>query len=277
MTVGVKERMTRAILYLVLAVVSVIQLAPFAWMILSSFKSRQETFAFPPVWFPQVPTLEGYRFIAEHFPVLRFAVNSVIVTSAVVILNLVLDSIVAYPLARHRFPGRNIVFWTILATMMVPFHLVLIPTFIIIVRLHWVNTYWGVVLPYAMNAFNIFLLIQYFKTIPQELSKAARIDGCSELGILFRIIWPLSKPVLITVGVLTFIQTWNLFLWPLIVLQDQSMRTLPLALATLKGVHGTEWNALMAMATIISLPMVALFVWLQRHIVAGLAQTGLKG
>jgi multiple sugar transport system permease protein len=277
MTVGVKERMTRAILYLVLAAVSVIQLAPFAWMILSSFKSRQEAFAYPPVWFPSAPTLEGYRFVAENFPVLRFAANSVIVTSAVVILNLVLNSIVAYPLARHRFPGRNIVFWTILVTMMVPFHLILIPTFIIVVRLHWVNTYWGVVLPYAMNAFNIFLLVQYFKTIPQELSKAARIDGCSELGILFRIIWPLSKPVLITVGVLTFIQTWNLFLWPLIVLQDQSMRTLPLALATLKGVHGTEWNALMAMATIISLPVVALFVWLQRHIVAGLAQSGLKG
>jgi len=272
-----KQWISKTVIYAILIVVTVIELAPFLWMILSSFKTRLEAFAFPPIWVPHAPTLEGYRFIAEQFPLLRLALNSIIITVAVVILNLVLNSIVAYPLARHRFPGRNLVFWIILATMMIPFNLILIPLFILVVRLHWVNTYWGVILPYAMNAFNIFLFVQYFKTIPQELSKAARIDGCSELGILFRIIWPLSKPALITVGILTFIQTWNLFLWPLIVLQDQTMRTLPLTLATLKGVHGTEWNALMAMATIISLPVVLLFVWLQKYIVAGMAQTGLKG
>jgi multiple sugar transport system permease protein len=264
-------------LYTILIIVAVIQVAPFAWMILSSFKTRQEAFAFPPIWVPHIPTVEGYRFVADNFPLLLFAANSVIITTAVVFLNLVLNSIVAYPLARHRFPGRDLIFWTILVTMMVPFHLILIPMFIVIARLEWVNTYWGVILPYAMKAFNIFLFVQYFKTIPMELSKAARIDGCSELGILFRIIWPLSKPVLITVGILTFIETWNLFLWPLIVLQEQTMRTLPLALATLKGVHGTEWNALMALATIISVPVVLLFIWFQRYIVAGLAQTGLKG
>jgi multiple sugar transport system permease protein len=264
-------------LYAILIVVAVIQVAPFVWMILSSFKTRQEAFAFPPIWVPHAPTVEGYRFVADNFPLLLFAANSVIITAAVVFLNLVLNSIVAYPLARHRFPGRDLIFWTILVTMMVPFHLILIPMFIVIARLEWVNTYWGVILPYAMNAFNIFLFVQYFKTIPMELSKAARIDGCSELGILFRIIWPLSKPVLITVGILTFIQIWNLFLWPLIVLQEQTMRTLPLALATLKGVHGTEWNALMALATIISVPVVLLFIWFQRYIVAGLAQSGLKG
>ena len=264
-------------LYTILIIVAVIQVAPFAWMILSSFKTRQEAFAFPPIWVPHIPTVEGYRFVADNFPLLLFAANSVIITTAVVFLNLVLNSIVAYPLARHRFPGRDLIFWTILVTMMVPFHLILIPMFIVIARLEWVNTYWGVILPYAMNAFNVFLFVQYFKTIPMELSKAARIDGCSELGILFRIIWPLSKPVLITVGILTFIQIWNLFLWPLIVLQEQTMRTLPLALATLKGVHGTEWNALMALATIISVPVVLLFIWFQRYIVAGLAQTGLKG
>ncbi len=272
-----KQWTKKAAVYAVLIVAAAIQVAPFAWMILSSFKNRREAFAFPPIWIPHAPTIEGYRFVAENFPLLRFALNSVIITSAVVILNLVFNSIVAYPLARHRFPGRNLIFWTILATMMIPFHLILIPLFIIVVRLHGVNSYWGAILPYAMNAFNIFLFVQYFKTIPQELSKAARIDGCSELGILFRIVWPLSKPVLITVGILTFIQTWNLFLWPLIVLQEQTMRTLPLALATLKGVHGTEWNALMALATIISVPVVLLFIWLQKHIVAGLAQTGLKG
>ncbi len=264
-------------LYTILIIVAVIQVAPFAWMILSSLKTRQEAFAFPPIWVPHIPTVEGYRFVADNFPLLLFAANSVIITTAVVFLNLVLNSIVAYPLARHRFPGRDLIFWTILVTMMVPFHLILIPMFIVIARLEWVNTYWGVILPYAMKAFNIFLFVQYFKTIPMELSKAARIDGCSELGILFRIIWPLSKPVLITVGILTFIETWNLFLWPLIVLQEQTMRTLPLALATLKGVHGTEWNALMALATIISVPVVLLFIWFQRYIVAGLAQTGLKG
>lgn len=263
--------------YAVLSLAALIQIAPFIWMVLSSIKTRQEAFAFPPIWLPSNPTFEGYSFIAEFFPLMRFAVNSIVVTGIVVVLNLVLCSIVAYPIARHRFPGRNLVFWTILGTMMVPFHLILIPMFIIVARLNWVNTYWGAILPYAMMAFNIFLFIQYFKTIPMELSKAARIDGCSELGILFRIIWPLSKPVLITVGILTFIQTWNLFLWPLIVLQQQSVRTLPLALATLKGVHGTQWNALMALATVISAPAVLLFLWLQKYIVAGLAQTGLKG
>ena len=272
-----KQRTKKTAVYAILIVAAAIQVAPFAWMILSSFKTRLEAFAFPPIWIPRAPTLEGYRFIAKYFPLLRFAANSVMITAAVVMLNLILCSIVAYPLARHRFPGRNLILWTILATMMVPFHLILIPLFIIVVRLHWVNTYWGAILPYTMNAFNVFLFVQYFKTIPMELSKAARIDGCSELGILFRIIWPLSKPVLITVGILTFIQTWNLFLWPLIVLQEQTMRTLPLALATLKGVHGTEWNALMAQATLISIPVVLLFIWLQKYIVAGLAQTGLKG
>ncbi len=272
-----KQLLKKTTIYAVLVVAVVIQAAPFIWMILSSFKTRMEAYAFPPIWMPKTLTIEGYRFIAEYFPLLRFAANSVIVTTAVVILNLVLCSIVAYPLARHHFPGRDIIFWTILATMMVPFHLILIPMFIIVTRLHLVNTYLGAILPYGLSAFNVFLFVQYFKTIPMELSKAAYIDGCSELGILFRIIWPLSKPVLITVGILTFIQTWNLFLWPLIVLQEQSMRTLPLALATLKGVHGTQWNALMAQATIISVPVVILFTFLQKYIVAGLARTGLKG
>jgi ABC-type glycerol-3-phosphate transport system permease component len=272
-----KQFSKKAMIYAILLIAAAIQVAPFVWMILSSFKTRLEAFAFPPIWIPKTLTTEGYRFIAEYFPLFRFAANSVIITAAVVILNLIFCSIVAYPLARHRFPGRDLIFWTILATMMVPFHLILIPMFIIVTRLHLVNTYLGAILPYAMSAFNIFLFVQYFKTIPLELSKAARIDGCSELGILFRIIWPLSKPVLITVGILTFIQTWNLFLWPLIVLQKQSMRTLPLALATLKGVHGMQWNALMAQATIISVPVVLLFTFLQKYIVAGLAQTGLKG
>jgi ABC-type glycerol-3-phosphate transport system permease component len=272
-----KKFAMRMIVYAILAGAAAIQVAPFIWMVLSSFKTRMEVFAFPPIWIPRTLTLEGYRFIAENFPLLRFAANSILITGVVVILNLVLCSVVAYPLARHHFPGRDLIFWTILATMMVPFHLILIPMFIIVTRLHLVNTYLGAILPYGMSAFNIFLFVQYFKTIPMELSKAARIDGCSELGILFRIIWPLSKPILITVGILTFIQTWNLFLWPLIVLQKQSMRTLPLALATLKGVHGTQWNALMAQATIISVPVVILFTFLQKYIVAGLARTGLKG
>lgn len=265
------------VVYTILIVAAAIQIAPFLWMILSSFKTRLEIFAFPPIWIPRAPAIEGYRLIAERFPLLRLAANSIIITLLVVILNLVFGTITAYPLARHRFPGRNIIFWTIVASMMVPFHLILIPMFIIVVRMGWANTYQAAILPYAMDAFNIFLFVQYFKTIPMELSKAARIDGCSEMGILFRIVWPLSKPALVTVGILTFIKIWKLFLWPMLVLQEQTMRTLPLSLATLKGVHGTQWNALMAMATIITLPVVALFIWLQKYIVAGLAQTGLKG
>ncbi|WP_375387649.1 carbohydrate ABC transporter permease [uncultured Amnibacterium sp.] len=254
----------------------VVAVVPFLWMLSVSFRTEADVFANPGSLLPGAWTLHGYIGVWEQLPFLRLVLNTVVFAGVTTILTLVLDSLCAYALARLRFRGRNVAFVLVIATLMVPFQVTLIPVFIELFHLGWLNTYQGLIIPRATSAFGIFLLRQSFLTIPAELDEAARIDGAGHLRIYARVILPLSKPALATVGLLNFMALWNDLLWPLIVTSDAEMRTLPAGLTLFGGAHVTDHAVLLAGATISLLPLAVAFFLAQRFFVEGVATTGMK-
>lgn len=267
------------LLYAALLILSVIVIAPLLWMISTSFKATGDATAMPPQWIPPNPSAEGYRtlFADAQAPVLRWLGNSVLVAVLHTALVLVTAAAAAYPLARMEFRGRRIVFAMIITTLFIPGFVFLMPNYLIVDRLDWLDSIWALVVPGAASAFGVFFLRQFFASLPEALEEAALIDGAHRFQIFTRIVLPLSRAPLATLGVLTFLTSWNDFLWPLYVLFNPEQLTLPAGLATLRGSYATDYPAIMAGAAVASIPVLILFAFVQRYVIAGVARSGLKG
>lgn len=267
------------VLYMLLAVVMIAWGAPVLWMLVTSFKPESEIFHFPISWIPASPTLQYYINLFEQFPVMLWFRNSFVVAFITTLLTLVVDSLAAYPLARIQFRGRRIVVLVILATFLLPAEISLVPLFLGLSQLGIADSYFSLSVPLAANAFGVFLLMQFFQTVPTELEDAAMIDGCSRFGFFTRILLPLSQPALVTVTIFAFVGSWNNFFWPLIVSNSDDTRTLPVGLSVMVAGAGMamHYGILMAAAAVATLPALAFFLALQRYFVKGIATTGIKG
>jgi multiple sugar transport system permease protein len=270
------RRGPRVLLAVFLLLGALAVLFPFVWMVLTSFKPENEVITYPPHLLPRHPSLQAYKDVWTQISFARLFANSVIFAGAVTLASLTFDSLTAYALARLRFPGREIVFWLILATLMVPFQVLLVPVFLQVYHFGWLNTYQGLIIPRATNGFGIFMLRQFFMSIPPSLDEAARIDGAGEFYIFRRITLPLSLPALATLGIFHFTFNWNDFLWPLVITSSDNMRTLPAGLAVFSGQHETQYNLMMAGAVLTLLPLLVAFIFLQRYFVRGIALSGIK-
>lgn len=264
-------------LYLFLIVSVVIMVFPFFWMVISSIKPRAELLTYPPSFIVHRPTFESYQELFELVPMLRYILNSLFVATTITITNLLLSSLAGYAFAKHKFFGRDKLFLLVLGSMMIPWQVNIIPGFIIVKNLGWLNSFQGLIIPAMVNAFGIFFMRQFISTIPNDLIDAAKIDGLSEFYIFSRLILPLCKPALATLAIFTFMQQWNNFVWPLIIIHESDMRTVPLSLAVLNAQFGTSFGLLMAGSTVAIAPMILAFLILQKFIVRGIVLSGLKG
>ncbi|CAL9319765.1 carbohydrate ABC transporter permease [Streptomyces sp. R02] len=253
---------------------------PFLWMALSAFKTRRDLTASPPVWIPSEWTLSNFTALLDQLDMPRYFLNSLIVAVLVTLCNLLFCSMLGYALAKLQFTGRSKVFGVVLAALMVPGNLLILPLYVLMTRLGLIDTYAGLVLPFAAGAFGVFLMRQFMQSIPDELLEAARIDGAGEWYIFWRIVLPLVKPALATLTIFTFLGSWNNFVWPLIATNDPDKYTLPVALATFANdpnrTVGGGNGMLMAGSLLVVLPVLFVFVVLQRHFTQGIATAGLK-
>jgi len=273
----------RAVLYTALILTSLAMIAPFYWAVATSFKPTPDVFASPPKLIPSPWTLQGYRDVFTLLPFPRYLLNSVIVTGAIVALNIVFDTAAAYAFAKLRFPGRNLLFFLLLITLMVPYQVNLIPLYRLMVSLHkispalGVNTYSAMILPSMIQVFGIFLMRQFLQSIPDEVLESARVDGASELQILRKLVFPIAAPGMATLAIFTFLGAWNDFLWPLIVTNSDTVRTLPVGLALLARKNTVNWTDTMAGTVLAAGPMILVFLILQRRFIEGLTAGSVKG
>jgi multiple sugar transport system permease protein len=266
------------VLYVLLAIGLVLMVAPFIWMVLGSFKPQGEFLRLPPTWLPEQPTTGNYERLVQQLDMPRFFFNSIVVAAAVTVGNLIFAPMLGYALAKLRFVGKRLLMGLVLATLMLPGAAILVPQFVLMSALGLVNSYPALILPFLAGPFGVFLTRQFFSGLPDELLEAARIDGASEFRIFWTIAMPLAGPVLATLGILTFLGSWNSFIYPLVMAQEPEMYTLPVALATFAtGQYQADHGMLMAGALVLVLPILIIFVLLQRWITEGIATTGLKG
>jgi multiple sugar transport system permease protein len=272
-----RDRAAKIVLHTILAVCALVVVGPFLWLAISSVKPEGEIRRIPPTWWPEQLTLDHYRqlFTGLDFP--QFFLNSVVVAVAVSLGNLVFCSALGYALAKLRFPGKRLLFALVLGLLMVPGMVLFVPQFVLVSNLGLVNTYAGLILPYLAGPFGVFLMRQFLLSIPDDLLEAARVDGAGEFRIFWKIVLPLCRPALATLGILTFLASWNNFLWPLVVATTEDRYTLPVALALYSvGQNRIEFGLVLAGAVAVLLPVVIVFVLLQRHFLRGIATTGLK-
>ena len=272
-----KLHLRRVLAHLFLLIGAVTMVVPFLWMLSTSLKSDQQAYIFPPIWIPDPIVWQNYKTVWEALPFDRFLINSTIVSIFVTFGQLLTCSLGAFAFARLRFPGRDKLFVLYLATMMIPFQVTMIPVFILVKWLKWLDSFQGLIIPMIFSAYGTFLLRQFFLTIPSELEDAAEIDGCGYFRIYWTIMLPLSKPALATLGIFVFMWSWNNFLWPLLIVNSLEMKTLPLGLAYFLGQYTIYWNLLMAGTTIALLPILVVFFFAQRYFIEGITLTGLKG
>ena len=264
-------------IYVVLTGGLVLLVGPFLWMLLGSFRPDRELKQVPPSWLPQDPTLDNYRTLFTELDFPTFFFNSAVVAIAITLGNLVFCSMLGYALAKLNFPGKRVIFALVLGTLMVPGLVTLVPLFVLVSNLGMVNSLPGLIFPFLAGPFGVFLMRQFIQSLPDELIQAARIDGAGEGRIFLSIILPLCKPALATLGILTFLTSWNNFLWPLVVAQSEEKYTLPVALAIYsRGENSSNYGLLMAGSVAIIIPVLAVFLILQRHFVQGIAMTGIK-
>jgi multiple sugar transport system permease protein len=250
---------------------------PLVQMILTSLKTDADIRKFPPDILPTHPTLDGFIGLFTESDVLRWIANSVIVATSAVAGQLVLCSLAGYGFARLRFAGRGIGFVAVIATMMIPTQLLMIPTYIMFTKIGIVNTLPSIIVPWLTSAFGVFLMRQFFLSLPVELEEAARLDGCSQFGVFWRIVLPLAKPALATLAIFTLLGSWNDLIWPLISISDDRWYTLQLGLANFQGTRRTQWQLLMAGNVVATVPLVAFFLIAQKHFIATMTFSGLKG
>ena len=263
--------------YILLVFFALLVLTPLFWVVSASFKPSGEIFSYPPTFFPQEPTLENFTRLFEEIPIVQYIVNSTFLATSHTLLLLAIATMGGFAFAKYSFRGRGVLFAIVLGSMMIPFHLVLVPLFTLLYKFGWLDTYQGVILPYlASSGFGVFLMRQFILGIPTDLVDAARIDGSSEFGIYWRVILPTVKPAMGALSIFGFLGAWNEFLWPMIVLRDADKYTLPLGLASLLGVYSQEYGMLMAGTLLSILPIMALFLVMQKEFVQGITLGAVK-
>lgn len=267
---------SHALLHLVLIVLGVLALTPFVWMVATSLKGPTEVFTATPTFIPKAWRWQNYADAFEQVPFARFYLNTVIVTATRVAGQIFFSALAAYAFARLRFPGRNILFFAILAVMMVPGQVTLVPNYVLLKELRWLDTYQGLIIPSLFSAFGTFLLRQFFMSIPQDLIDASVIDGCNPFQSFWNVALPLARSTLIAFGVLVTLWSWNDFLWPLIITKSTDMQMLSVGIAYFQGQFVSNFAVMMAAATLSTLPMIIVFIFGQRQLIEGITMSGLK-
>ena len=264
------------VLYALFTLVALVFTLPFFLMLSSAFKTSAEILRIPPTLIPQDPSLSSFRTVIDEAPYFRWFANSLLVSSAITVLVLFTCSLAGYIFAKFEFPGRDAIFVVLLMTMMVPFPVLLIPSYLVVNELGLINSLWALILPAMVSAFGICLMRQFIAGIPTDLIEAARLDGASEWAIYARIVVPLARPPMAALGIFTFLGAWNDYLWPLIVINDLEKSTLPLALTFFNSQHAQRYDLVMAAASMAVIPVIIVFVIFQRQIVNALVLAGLK-
>jgi multiple sugar transport system permease protein len=272
----VKRRRGTLVASGVLVSIACVTLLPFYWMLSSSLRTMETMFSLPIRWIPWPPNWNSYVLAWQAQDFSRYFLNSGFVAVAITLSNLLLCSLAGYSLTKFHYRGRGVMFLAILSTMMLPLEVTMVPLFLIVKRLDWANSYQGLIVPFLVDGFGVFLMRQYMMSIPKDLIDSARIDGASELRIFWTIVLPLCKPALVALAVFTFREAWDMYIWPLIIITKDSLRTLPLGISLFMSSYGTSWDQLMAIAVLGTLPMILLFFFLQRAFIQGIAATGLK-
>jgi multiple sugar transport system permease protein len=268
----------KLISHLILISAGFIFVFPFYWMISTSLKAPSEIFSWPPIMVPEVLKWSNYHEVINSIPIIRMFLNSLFVSLTVTFGTVVFCALAAYSFARINFPGRELLFKVYLGTMMVPGMVTMIPMFVIMKNFGWIDTYYALIVPgFFGNAFGTFLLRQFFMTLPTQLDDAARIDGCSYFGIFYRILLPLMKPPLAALSIFTFMAVWNDFLWPLVMIQTEELKTLSIGLASFQGMYATQYHLLMAGAVISVIPVLIAYLTSQKYFIEGITLTGMKG
>lgn len=279
MKLSTKKVISKILIYLIVILGAITMLIPFLWMISTSLKSGPETIKIPPIWIPKVLRWSNYVAAWHAAPFDQYFINSIIVTVVTTLGQLFTSILAAFAFSKLKFWGKNIIFMIFLGTMMVPSEMLIIPNFVTLSRMHLINTYPALILPYLASFFTVFTLRQTFQAVPDQIYYAAKIDGASDWRFLWTILVPLSKSGITAVAVLQVISCWNAFMWPLIVTNSNTMRTLPVGLQAFTTDAGTTYQLLMAASTFVIIPMVILYLFLQKYIIAGISKSGsgLKG
>lgn len=272
-----KLNISKFILYFVLIGICLVTLTPFIWMIAASFMQPGASSTFPPRLIPKDPTFEHYESLFIRLNIFRYILNSFVVAISTTLISLFVNSMAGYAFAKYRFPGRDKLFRLLLAAMVIPAQVTMLPLFLMLNKMGLVNSYWGVIIPGMASIFGIFLIRQYIFSIPDSLIEAARMDGANDFSIYWKVILPLCKPILVTLAIFSFMGSWNDFLWPLIVMTKDSMYTLPVALAGLMGEHTQDTELMMAGSVITILPVMIVFMVLQKYYIRGIMLGGVKG
>lgn len=262
--------------YAALIAIGFTMLIPFLWMVLGSFKNIREVMQFPPTFIPNEPTLSNYKEVFTRLPFARYYLNTIITSVIPTVVTVLTASMAGFGFAKYKFVGRGFIFWLILATMMIPYPVTIVPLYVMAYRAGLVNTYTGLIVVSLSSAFGIFMMRQFCMTIPDDLLDAARIDGSSEFGIYAKIIMPLTKPALATLTIFTFTGNWNAYIWPLLMINSDRLRTLSLAIPLFNGQYQSFPNLVYAASTMAVLPVIILFLFNQRYFTEGIAMSGLK-
>ena len=271
------EIIRKGITYFILICGAVFILLPFVWMIITSLKPFNEVLLMPPKWIPSKIQWENYVEAFHTVPFFRYFRNSVIVTVCITVSELITTILAAFAFSQLKFKGKHVLFMMLVATMMVPGEILVIPNFVTLANLEWIDTYKALIAPWGASVFSIFLLRQQFVSIPQSYYKAAKVDGCWDLRYLFTVMVPMSRPTLVSIALLKIINSWNSYLWPLIATNTKEMRTLPVGLAYFSTEAGTTYNTLMAFSLMIISPTLIVYFFTQKYIIQGVSRTGLKG
>ncbi|MDV2686171.1 carbohydrate ABC transporter permease [Alkalihalophilus lindianensis] len=278
-----RKLIKNTMLYVFMTILAFLFLFPLIWMLVSSLKNEFQIFedigsirAFLPPAAPEGGYFANYIAAFQRVDLFRYMLNSLVYTIGILFCGLVVNSMAGYALARFHFPLRHFWLAVIIATLIIPPESIFLPLYVLVYNLGWVNTYTGLIVPFVANAFSIFLFRQFFLDFPKEIEEAAKIDGCSQIGIFFKIIVPLSKPIFATVAIFTFINHWNDFLWPLVVATEDRMRTIQIGLQYFMNQPPIQWGQVMAALTVTTIPMLLIFIFLQRYYIQGLTHTGSK-
>ena len=271
-----RKSSTRAILYILLFAGAAIMLLPFLWMLTTSLKSEAAVLQMPPQWIPTEWRWSNYPLAWNTAPFARYFFNSFFMSTMTTIGEVIFTIFAAYAFAKMKFLGKNVLFTLLLGTLMIPGQMLLIPNFVTITRLGWLDTYWALIIPWLASVFAIFLLRQFFRSLPDELWDSARIDGCGRFRFLFRIMVPLAKPAIVTVAILKFIGGWNAYLWVLVMTNSELMRTVPVGLKSFSSEVGTQYELLMAASVLAILPILILYFFTQKQFIKSFARTGIK-
>jgi multiple sugar transport system permease protein len=263
--------------YAFLITSSLVMVFPFLWMVMTALKGQQEVYQYPPTLWPESLHWENFQRVLDTVPFGRFFVNSLVVTSLITLSQIVTSVLAGYVFARIEFPGRNLIFYLYLATLIIPNQVTMLPLFLLVSRLGWIDSYQGLIVPFLANAFAVFFLRQFFASLPRELEDAARIDGAGRLRTLAQIILPLSRPAVATIALFTFLTHWDEYLWPLVVTNTAAMRTLPIGLRFFIEESGAQLHYMMAASLMAVAPVILLFLIAQRQFIEGISLTGSKG